>query len=27
MKRLVFGASDYKTGAVGSRFHFLMTIK
>lgn len=27
IKRLVFGASDYKTGAVGSRFHFLMTIK
>lgn len=22
IKRLVFGASDYKTGAVGSRFHF-----
>ena len=27
IKRLVFGASDYKTGAVGSRFHFLMIIK
>lgn len=27
IKRLVFGAADYKTGAVGSRFHFLMTIK
>lgn len=24
IKRLVFGASDYKTGAIGSRFHFLM---
>jgi len=22
IKRLVFGAADYKTGAVGSRFHF-----
>ncbi|OOF67029.1 tRNA adenosine(34) deaminase TadA [Rodentibacter sp. Ppn85] len=22
IRRLVFGASDYKTGAVGSRFHF-----
>ncbi|AJO87834.1 tRNA adenosine(34) deaminase TadA [Haemophilus influenzae] len=22
IKRLVFGASDYKTGAIGSRFHF-----
>ena len=22
IKRLVFGANDYKTGAVGSRFHF-----
>ncbi|WP_298669861.1 tRNA adenosine(34) deaminase TadA [uncultured Haemophilus sp.] len=22
IKRLVFGASDYKTGSVGSRFHF-----
>ena len=22
IKRLVFGTSDYKTGAVGSRFHF-----
>ena len=22
IKRLVFGATDYKTGAVGSRFHF-----
>ena len=21
IKRLVFGASDYKTGAIGSRFH------
>ncbi|VEH68221.1 tRNA-specific adenosine deaminase [Rodentibacter pneumotropicus] len=27
IQRLVFGASDYKTGAVGSRFHFLMIIK
>lgn len=25
--RLVFGAYDYKTGAVGSRFHFLMITK
>ena len=25
--RLVFGASDYKTGAVGSRFHFFEDYK
>ena len=27
IKRLVFGASDYKTGAVGSRFHFFNDYK
>ena len=27
IKRLVFGASDYKTGAVGSRFHFFDNYK
>ena len=27
IKRLVFGASDYKTGAVGSRFHFFEDYK
>lgn len=27
IKRLVFGASDYKTGAVGSRFHFFSDYK
>ena len=27
IKRLVFGASDYKTGAIGSRFHFFNDYK
>lgn len=27
IKRLVFGASDYKTGAIGSRFHFFEDYK
>lgn len=27
IKRLVFGASDYKTGAIGSRFHFFEDFK
>lgn len=27
IKRLVFGASDYKTGAIGSRFHFFEEYK
>ncbi|HHF4618457.1 TPA: tRNA adenosine(34) deaminase TadA [Haemophilus influenzae] len=27
IKRLVFGASDYKTGAIGSRFHFFDNYK
>lgn len=27
IKRLVFGAADYKTGAVGSRFHFFSEYK
>lgn len=27
IKRLVFGASDYKTGAVGSRYHLFEDYK